>query len=36
MSHKTWIASHSAMCHPSPAISLSGDQELAGPAVYLI
>lgn len=36
VSHKTYTASHSVMCHPSPAISFSADQELAGPAVYLI
>lgn len=36
VSHKTERASHSAMCLPSPAVSFLGDQELVGPAVYLV
>lgn len=35
VSHKTERAFHSVKCHPSPAISFSSDQELAGPVVYL-
>lgn len=36
VSHKTERASHSVMCPPSPAVSFLGDQELVGPAVYLV